>query len=132
MPGAMARIAVLLAAVALSAAAAAPAVAATKGPASGICVVKHVPNVTPSTLKVGVNIGEASSKAAVKQAGCGVVTTVVKTLARQGAERPMTVKGYACTPRVRHNDRVVWRCLWKGGSPHTTVELGFGWRYTTG
>jgi hypothetical protein len=54
---------------------------------------------------------------------------VVRSLAREGAERPMTVKGYACTPRVRDNDRVTWRCVWKGGAPRTTVELGFGWRY---
>jgi hypothetical protein len=128
----MARSAVLLAAVALAGTAAAPAVAAPKGPASGICVVKHVPNVAPSTLKVGVNIAEASSKAADKQARCGVVSSVVKSLARQGAERPMTVKGYACTPRVRNNDRVAWRCVWKGGSPKTTVELAFGWRYMNG
>jgi len=127
----MARSALLLAAVAVCGAAATPAVAAPQGPASGICVVKNVPNVTPSTLKVGVNIGEASSKAADKQARCGVVTTVVKTLARQGAERPTKVRGFACTPRVRDNDRVAWRCLWKGGSPSTTVELAFGWRYTS-
>src|SRR5690349_2509437 len=107
----MARSAVLLAALAVaSGAAAAPAVAAPSGPASGICVVKNVPGVTPTTLKVGVNIGEASSKAADRQARCGVVTGVVKSLARQGAERPMTVQGYACTPRVRDNDRVTWRC----------------------
>jgi uncharacterized protein YggE len=128
----MPRFTVLLAALALAGVAAAPAVAAPKGPASGTCVVKHVPNVAPSTLKVGVNIAEASSKAADKQARCGVVSSVVKSLARQGAERPMTVKGYACTPRVRNNDRVAWRCVWKGGSPKTTVELGFGWRYTNG
>jgi hypothetical protein len=128
----MARFAVLLAAVALAGVAATPAIAAPKGPASGICIVKKVPNVAPSTLKVGVNIAEASSKAAVKQARCGVVSTVVKSLARQGAERPMTVRGYACTPRVRNNDRVTWRCVWKGGTPKTNVELLFAWRYTNG
>jgi hypothetical protein len=126
----MARSAVLLAALAVSGAAAAPAVAAPEGPASGICVVKNVPNVAPATLKVGVNIAEASSAAASAKARCGVVGRVVKTLARAGAERPMTVNGYSCTPRVRGNDRVTWRCVWKGGSPKTTVELAFGWRYT--
>ena len=126
----MARFALLLATAALAGVAATPAVAATKGPASGICVVKHVPGVTPATLKAGVNIGEGSSKAALAKADCAVVTTVVKTLARARAERPMTVRGYDCTPRVRDNDRVTWRCVWKGGSPRTTVELGFGWRYT--
>jgi hypothetical protein len=128
----MPRSAVLLAAAALAGIAAAPAAAAPKGPASGICVVQHVPNVAPSTIKVGVNIAEASSKAADRKARCRVVKSVVKTLAREGAERPMKVRGYACTPRVRGNVRVTWRCVWKGGSPRTTVELGFAWRYTNG
>ncbi len=125
----MARSAVLLAAVAVSGAAAVPAAAAPSGPASGICVVRHVPNVKPRTIKAGVNIGEASSTAADGHARCAVVSRVVKTLARAGAERPMTVRGYACTPTVRDNTRVRWRCVWKGGSPRTTVTALFGWRY---
>jgi len=128
----MARSAVLLAAVALSAAAAAPAVAAPSGPASGICIVKHVPHVKPATVKVGVNIDEASSAAARGAARCGVVSTVAKTLARQGAERPTTVKGYACTPTVRGTSRVSWSCVWKGGKPSTTVTALFAWRYVNG
>ena len=126
----MARFALLLATAAVAGVAATPAVAATKGPASGICIVKRVPNVAPATQKVGVNIAEASSKAAVAKADCAVVGKVVRTLARAGAERPMNVNGYACTPTVRNNTRVTWHCVWKGGSPRTTVELDFAWRYT--
>lgn len=128
----MARSALLLAAAAVCAATATPAVAAApEGPASGICVVKNVPNVQPTTIKAGVTIAEASSAAADKKASCGVVSGVVKSLARAGAERPMTVSGYACTPTVRNNARVSWRCTWNGGSPRTTVTLMFAWRYTS-
>lgn len=128
----MARSAVLLAVSAVCAAAATPAVAAApEGPASGICVVKNVPNVRPTTIKAGVNIAQASSPAAEKKAACGVVSGVVKSLARAGAERPTTVSGYACTPTVRDNTRVSWRCTWKGGSPRTTVTLMFAWRFVT-
>jgi len=126
----MPRFALLLATAAVAGAAATPAVAATKGPASGICIVKGVPNVTPATQKVGVNIAEASSKAALAKAECPVVGRVVRTLARAGAERPMKVQGYACTPTVRNTTRVSWHCEWTGGSPRTTVELDFAWRYT--
>jgi hypothetical protein len=125
----MARSAVLFAAVVACGAAAAPALAAPEGPASGICVVKHVPNVRPTTVKVGVNIGEASSKAADAKADCSVVSGVVKTLARSLSERPMTVSGYACTPTVRGTSRVSWRCVWTGGSPRTNVTALFAWRY---
>lgn len=128
----MARSAALLTAAALAGAVAVPAVAtAQEGPASGICIVKKVPNIKGSSVKAGVNIDEASSKAADRKARCGVVSRVVRTLARAQAEKPMKVAGYACTPTVSASNVVKWTCTWTGGSPRTTVELRFGWTYAS-
>jgi hypothetical protein len=128
----MARCAVLLAAAVLAGAAATPAVAAPEGPASGICVVKKVPNIKGSSVKVGVNIDEASSKAADRKARCGVVSRVVRKLARAQAERPMKAAGYSCTPIVFGANKVAWKCTWTGGSPRTSVELRFAYAYRAG
>jgi hypothetical protein len=126
----MARTAVLLAAAALAGVAAVPAVAtAQEGPASGICVVTKVPNIKGSSVKAGVNIAEASSKAADRKARCGVVSRVVRKLARSQAERPMKAAGYSCTPVVTGASVVAWKCTWTGGSPRTTVDLRFAYSY---
>jgi hypothetical protein len=129
----MKRLALLLAVAAVPAAAAAtatPALAAD-GPASGICIVKGVPGVKPATIKAGVNISEASSKAADAKAACGNVSSMIKALAKTQAEKPTKVQGFTCTPSVTNNNKVAWKCVWKGGSPKATVDVNFGWTYTS-
>ena len=121
------RLSLLLAAAALSAAAAPSALAADEGPASGICVVTGVPGVAQAKVKVGVNIAEASSTATAKS-GCGPVGRTVRALARTGAEMPIKVRGFRCTPALNET-RIAWRCVYRGGTPRTSVELLFGWRY---
>ncbi|MBX5442239.1 MAG: hypothetical protein IRZ32_12030 [Solirubrobacteraceae bacterium] len=108
-------------------AAAAPAASAASNPASGICVVRDVPNVERPTVRVGVNIDDAGSTAA-RKARCGQVARVVRGLAREQAQMPMKVNGFACTPTVR-GARTSWTCTYRGGSPRTTVELDFAFRY---
>ena len=107
--------------------AAAPAAVAASNPASGICIVRHVPNLERPTVKVGVDIGDAGSTA-TRKARCGQVSRVVRGLAREEAQRPMRVNGYRCTPTVR-GARTSWECTYRGGSPRTTVELRFAFRY---
>lgn len=116
----------LLIAAGAFAAAAAPAVAADN-PASGICIVRDVPNLERPTVRVGVNIDDADSTAA-RKARCGQVTRVVRGLAREEAQRPMRVNGYRCTPTVK-GARTSWECTYRGGSPRTTVQLLFAFRY---
>jgi len=116
----------LLIAAGAFAAVAAPAVAADN-PASGICIVRDVPNLERPTVRVGVNIGDADSTAA-RKARCGQVSRVVRGLAREQAQMPMKVNGYRCTPTVK-GARTSWACTYCGGSPRTTVELLFAFRY---
>lgn len=99
-------------------------------PASGICVVRDVPNVERPRTKVGVNVADADSTA-TGRARCATVARVVRGLARERAERPMTVRGYACTPTVT-GSKVAWECVYKGGRPRTTVTLDFAFRYADG
>jgi hypothetical protein len=124
----MKRFALLLAVAAVPAAAAAAPALAADGPASGICIVKAVPGVKPATIKAGVNISEASSKAADAKAACGSVGAMIRALARTEAEKPVKVKGFTCTPSVT-GSKVAWTCVWKGGSPKATVDVDFAWTY---
>jgi hypothetical protein len=106
------------------AACAAPAGAATN-PASGVCPQK-IPGVPGGKVVVGVNIHDADSTA-TRKARCRVAGRVVRTLVREGAELPMKVSGYRCTPIVT-SKRIRWTCVYRGGSPRTTVTLNFAYR----
>ena len=72
-----------------------------------------------------MNIANADSTA-TRKARCGVVGRVVRTLVREGAEMPMKVSGYRCTPVIR-GSRIRWTCAYRG-KPRTTVTLNFGYR----
>jgi hypothetical protein len=121
-----------LAAAALTFAVALPAsaLAATEGPASGVCPFKQS-GIVGGKITVGVNIGEASSKAAGAKARCGQVKKVVNGLVTAGAEMPLKVNGYRCTPTIT-GTKVAWKCVWRGGSPRTNVTLLFAYRYAKG
>jgi hypothetical protein len=120
--------AVALAGIAATVAAAPAARAASpSGPASGICVVKHVDGVQRAKVKVGVDIANARSSA-TRHARCGVVAKVVRGLASAGAEMPQKVARYRCTPTVT-GSKVAWTCRFRGGHPRTTVQLDFAYRY---
>jgi len=119
----MLRIAFLTASAAL--AIAAPAGAAAPNPASGVCPLK-VSGVPGGEVTVGVNIDDADSTAA-RKARCRPVGRVVRTLVRAGAEMPMRVNGFRCTPVLR-GSRIRWTCVYRGGEPRTRVTLNFGYR----
>lgn len=104
---------------------------APSGPASGVCPVKPVDGVKGGKVTVGVNISEASSSAA-KRGRCGVVAHVVHTLVDEGAQSPMKVRGYRCTPTVSGpgGAKVAWTCVFEGGRPRTEIELDFRYRLT--
>jgi hypothetical protein len=108
-----------------SAASAAP----TEHQASGVCPLK-VANVVGGTVVVGVNLSDARSSAA-RKATCPQVGRVVRRLAGEGAERPETVNGYACTPSIT-GGKVTWKCTYRGGKPRTTITLNFAYRYAAG
>jgi hypothetical protein len=108
----------------------AAALGADKGPASGVCPFKQS-GIVGGKITVGVNIAEASSKAADAKATCGQVKKVVNGLVKAGAESPMKVNGYKCTPTVT-GAKVAWKCVWTGGSPRTSVTLLFAYRYAKG
>lgn len=101
----------------------------TQNAASGVQIVDDVDGVRGGKVKVGVNIDNAKSTA-VRKAREGVVSSVVRTLVAEGAEKPMKVRGYDCTPTVsgHHATRLQWECEFEGGRPKTTVELDFGYR----
>lgn len=103
---------------------AAPAGAASN-PASGVCPLK-VADVPGGKVTVGVDIDDAGSTAA-RKARCVVAGRVVRTLVREGAEMPMKARGFRCTPVVT-SKRIRWTCVYRGGSPRTTVTLRFGYR----
>jgi hypothetical protein len=103
---------------------AAPA-GATSNPASGVCSLK-VAGVPGGKVTAGVNIDDADSTAA-RKARCRVAGRVVRSLVREGAEMPMKVAGYRCTPVVT-SKRIRWTCVYRGGSPRTEVTLNFGYR----
>jgi hypothetical protein len=127
----MSRIALpaLVAGVVATLAIAAPAGAAPlEGPASGVCPFKQA-GIVGGKLTVGVNIGEASSTATARS-GCRRVRQVVDGLVKAGAESPMRVAGYRCTPTVT-GAKVAWRCVYRGGTPRTIVELLFVYRYAS-
>ena len=119
----MLRLALLTAGAAL--AVAAPAGAAAPNPASGVCPLK-VPGVPGGKVTAGVNTDDAGSTAA-RKARCGQVGRVVRTLVREGAEMPMRVNGFRCTP-VLKGSRINWTCVYRGGQPRTRVTLNFAYR----
>jgi hypothetical protein len=123
---ALAAAAVATAAIAVPSAATA---ADTSNQASGVCRLK-VSDVLTGIVTVGVDLDNGRSTAA-RKATCAQVGKVVRTLASEGAERPETVNGYACTPSIT-GARVVWRCVYRGGRPRTTVTLDFSYRYASG
>lgn len=110
---------------ALAALAIAVPAAAASNPASGVCPLK-VPGVPGGKVTVGVNIDDADSTA-TRKARCRVAGRVVRTLVREGAEMPMKVAGYRCTPVVT-SKRIRWTCVYRGGKPRTTVTLNFDYR----
>jgi hypothetical protein len=97
--------------------------------ASGVCPVK-VAGVMERTVVVGVNLSDARSSAAPR-AACRRVAKVMRSLAAEGAERPETVNGFACTPSIT-GGRVAWTCTYRGGRPRTTITLAFAYRYPAG
>ncbi|UGS35257.1 hypothetical protein [Capillimicrobium parvum] len=121
----MLRLTLLAAGAALALAAPTAAVAADSNPASGVCPLK-VAGVPGGKLTAGVNIADADSTA-TRKARCGVVGRVVRTLVREGAEMPMKAAGYRCTPVIA-GSRIRWTCVYRGGTPRTTVTLNFGYR----
>ncbi|HEY8582271.1 MAG TPA: hypothetical protein VIL49_04965 [Capillimicrobium sp.] len=98
-------------------------------PASGIQIVKPVDGVRGGKVTVGVDIADAQSKAADRKARPRVVARVVRTLVDEGAQRPMRVSGFRCTPTVTGPGgvKVAWRCAYGGGA----VELDFSYRLTS-
>jgi hypothetical protein len=115
----------LAAGAALALAAPTDAVAADPNPASGVCALK-VAGVPGGKVTAGVNIANAGSTGA-RRGRCGVVGRVVRTLVREGAEMPMKISGYRCTP-VISGSRIRWTCVFRGGTPRTKVTLNFGYR----
>jgi hypothetical protein len=115
-----------LAAVAVIALPAAAGAAPLEGPASGVCPFKQA-GIVGGKLTVGVTIAEGSSTAAAK-AECAQVKKVVNGLVKAGAERPMKVNGYRCTPSIT-GAKVAWTCVYRGGKPRTKVTLSFAYRY---
>lgn len=104
----------------------------TQDDASGVQVVKDVDGVRGGKVTVGVNIDDATSTAA-RKARPGVVSNVVRTLVDEGAQMPMRVRRYRCTPTVSGPGgvKLSWECVYRGGQPRTKVELDFGYRLTS-
>jgi hypothetical protein len=99
--------------------------------ASGVCPIKDVEGVRGGKVTAGVTIDNGQSTAA-RKARCGVVADVVRTLVDEGAQMPMKVRGYRCTPTVSGPGgmKVAWRCVYQGGTPRTRVEAEFAYRLT--
>ncbi|HEU4658143.1 MAG TPA: hypothetical protein VFR97_11480 [Capillimicrobium sp.] len=103
----------------------------SQDPASGVQIVKPVDGVRGGKVTVGVDIDNAKSTAA-RKARPAVVAKVVRTLVDEGAQMPMKVSGYRCTPTVSgpNGVKVAWVCVYRGGEPRTRVELDFHYRLT--
>lgn len=98
-------------------------------PASGVQIVKPVDGVRGGKVAVGVDVDDARSTA-VRKARPRVVARVVRTLVDEGAQLPMRVGGYRCTPTVGGpgGAKVAWTCVFEGGTPPSKVELAFRYR----
>jgi hypothetical protein len=104
---------------------------AASNPASGVQIVEPVDGVRGGKVTVGVTIDDADSTA-TRKARPRVVARVVRTLVAEGAQKPMRVSGYRCTPTVSgpKGAKVAWTCAFTGGRPRTEVELDFAYRLT--
>ncbi len=92
------------------------------------CNVAGVPNVAGNSTVANVNATNVpSSQTAL--ASCAQATTVVRGVARQQAEMPVTVQGFNCTPTVSGN-YANFVCTLNGADSALQIKTKFALNYT--
>ena len=74
------------------------------------------------------------NKSQQKYAGCGYAKTVMNRVIKLGLEEPKSVRGFRCTPTVaaKNQNRVKYKCVFKGADSPMYVKLGFALTYKAG